>query len=174
MTKSTTIAVLILFTVSLAMVASCGQEIAGPADDPGTIDAPAALIDSDPPDDDDNGVRTPGYWKNHPASWPVGQLTLGGIVYAKQNCMEMLRQPARGDHSVILCRALVAAKLNVANGCDGACVAPDIVAADAWFAQFTKSSITVPVVPLSTRGGSLADVLDDYNNGLLCAPAGDD
>lgn len=170
MTKSTTIVVLILLAISIAMVASCGREVVGPVDNPSTNNAPGVLNDTDPPDDE-NGTRTPGYWKNHSASWPVEQLTLGGIEYSKQRCIEMLGNPTRGDHSVNLCRALIAAKLNIIDGCDGECVAIEIAIADVWFAQRAMAGTAVQVVPLSERGRPLADVLDDYNNGLLCAPA---
>src|SRR6185295_7670920 len=29
------------------------------------------------------GTGTPGYWKNHPAAWPVASITVGGITYTK-------------------------------------------------------------------------------------------
>jgi hypothetical protein len=170
MTRFTTLSVLFLLIVSIAMVASCGQEVVRPADDPGASNTAAVLGDTDLPEDDD-GTRTPGYWKNHPKAWPVGYLALGGAEYPKQRCIEMLGEPARGDHSVILRRALIAAKLNVADGCDGGCVAIEISAADVWFGQFMKATTPENVVPVSDRGRPLADVLDDYNNGLLCAPA---
>lgn len=161
---------LLLLVLSTALVTSCGQDVAAPADESGTSLARTGDTGLAQTDDDDNGVRSPGYWKTHAAAWPVGQLAVGDFVYSKQNCLDMLALPPRGDHSVTLCRQLIAAKLNLAKGCDGSCVASDIAAADAWFTEFNRASAQVEVVPMSSRGRPLADVLDDYNNGLLCAP----
>ena len=61
--------------------------------------------------------KTPGYWKTHADAWPVDTITIGGMTYAKADAIAMLGQVS-GDKWSTLFRALVAAELNVADGCD--------------------------------------------------------
>lgn len=77
------------------------------------------------PDGDDGGEdplvsafcpRGPGYWKNHPQDWPVMDLDLGGENLNQNALLEILNTPVRGDATVILARALITAKLNLAGG----------------------------------------------------------
>lgn len=75
---------------------------------------------------DDNGGDDPlvsdfcnrgtGYWKNHPQDWPVMDLDLGGENLNQASLLDILNTPASGDATVILARALITAKLNLAGG----------------------------------------------------------
>lgn len=65
--------------------------------------------------DNDNGCLSPGYWKNH--DWPVDSIQIGGVCYTEAQAKEIMCQPVKGDKTITLFKALVAAKLNEANGC---------------------------------------------------------
>ncbi|MCK9996589.1 MAG: hypothetical protein KAH56_09985 [Candidatus Krumholzibacteria bacterium] len=75
-----------------------------------------------------------GFWKNHPADWPVMDLDLGANNLDQAALLDILNTPPRGDATVILARALIAAKLNMAGGAgDG--IADVIDAADAYLTE---------------------------------------
>lgn len=59
-----------------------------------------------------------GFWKNNPDVWPVETLVLGDLEMDKDQLIQILRRSIRGHGSLLLARQLIAAKLNVANGCD--------------------------------------------------------
>jgi hypothetical protein len=111
-----------------------------------------------------------GFWKNHPNQWPVTQLQLGNVTYNQQQLLLILHQPVVGNGLVLLAHQLIAAKLNIANGADGSCIQDTIAAADALIGD-----LVVPPVGngfLAPRDVSaLADTLDQYNEGELCAPS---
>ncbi len=130
------------------------------------------------------GTGTPGYWKNHTDAWPVfgDQMIVGDwnhdtVCSAGEVCLELsldealtaISQPARGDTTWILARALITAWLNVSSGNDSSCIAQTIDDATAWLLANPIGS--------EVGGGSdawaiaqpLAEELDAYNNGLLCA-----
>lgn len=116
------------------------------------------------------GTGTPGYWKNHPEAWPVGSLFIGTRWYTKAEILTILDRPD-GDKWVTLFRALVAAKLNVAAGCDNSAVAGTISAASAWLGANPS-----PVKASSDDwrcGEPMYLRLDAYNNGLLNVEARD-
>jgi hypothetical protein len=62
--------------------------------------------------------QSPGFWKNHSELWPADLLSLGGIEMDQSQLIEIMRMSVRGNGSLLLARELIAAKLNVANGCD--------------------------------------------------------
>jgi len=116
------------------------------------------------------GTGTPGYWKNHPEAWPVTTITVGGVVYTKAQAIAWL-QASGSDKSVTMFRSLVAAKLNVLVGNDSGCVASTITAADAWMSTYGPVGGGVHAASLAWRlGEPLHRHLDNYNNGMLCAP----
>jgi hypothetical protein len=121
------------------------------------------------------GTGTPGYWKNHPEAWPVDEITIGGITYPKAEAIGYMQDPVSGDKLFTMFPALVAAKLNVLIGNDASCISATISAADNWMA--TYGPIGVNSVPASSEaweeGEPLYEQLDEYNNGLLCAPPRD-
>lgn len=124
-----------------------------------------------PPPPPAPGVGTPGFWKNHPEAWPVSSVTIGGLVFSRSQAIGLLGQPPKGDVTYILARALIAAKLNVAAGNPADCIATTIAAADAWLAVRPPGSKVSGGSAAWKQGEPLAKRLDDYNNGLLCAPA---
>ena len=113
-----------------------------------------------------NCTYTQGYWKNHPASWPVQEVTIGGVTYSKANAIsQIFNVSPQGDATYVLAHQLLAAKLNVLKGAAPAAVASAIPNADALLQANPLGSNPQG----STRDDMLAlsDTLDDYNNGRI-------
>lgn len=115
------------------------------------------------------GTATPGYWKNHPAAWPVNSITIGGNVYTKSQAISWMQTPVRGDKTKTMFAHLVSAKLNVLVGNESGCVDGTIADADAWMALHPVGSGVGGGTTAWALGAPLATVLDNYNNGLMCA-----
>lgn len=119
------------------------------------------------------GTGTPGYWKNHPEAWPVDSITVGGVSYSKAEAIAWL-ETAGKDRTLTMFSSLVPAKLNVLIGNDGSCVSSTIAAADEWMATYGPVGSGVHAASLAwKRGEPLHRQLDNYNNGMLCAPQRD-
>ena len=114
-----------------------------------------------------------GYWKTHPAAWPVTALTLGTVVYNQSQLLSILNSPVKGDASIILAKQLIAAKLNIANGSDPTPIAATIATADGLLDGCVLPCHVKPSSPLGGQMTAAAAILDQYNNGLLtpdCTP----
>jgi cysteine-rich repeat protein len=108
---------------------------------------------------------TQGYWKNHPAAWPVSSLTLGTVSYSKEQLLAIFHTPVKGNGLISLAHQLIAAKLNVAAGATPAAVSASIASADALIG----SLVAPPVGSGSLATGatsSLTGALDSFNNGV--------
>lgn len=114
------------------------------------------------------GTGTPGYWKNHPEAWPVDSITIGGITYTKEEAIEKMGLPD-GDKRNTMFRSLVCAMLNVIIGNESSCVDQTIIDANAWWAKYYGKCVKASSKAWKC-GEPLYFILDDYNNGLLCAP----
>ena len=108
-----------------------------------------------------------GYWKNHPAQWPVTQLQLGNVTYNQQQLLSILSQPVRGNGLVSLAHQEIAAKLNIANGADDSCIAQTLAEADALIGNLVIPPVGTGFLPPTGYERSLSL----YNEGSLCAPA---
>jgi hypothetical protein len=116
------------------------------------------------------GTGTPGYWKNHPEAWPVASITVGGVTYTKAQAISWLKKVGK-DKTTTMFSSLVPAMLNVMIGNDGSCVNPTIAAANAWMATHGPVGSGVHASSAAwTDGEPLHIILDNYNNGRLCAP----
>ena len=122
-----------------------------------------------PPPATQPGTGTPGYWKNHAAAWPSGGVTVGGVTYTIAEAITWLGRVG-SDKSITMFSSLVPAKLNVALGNDGSCVNDAIAAADSWMVAHPPGSGVAAASPDWKIGEPLHIQLDNYNNGLLCAP----
>jgi hypothetical protein len=115
------------------------------------------------------GTGTPGYWKTHPEAWPVAVVTLGGVDYSQAQALAFMDTPGK-DKSLTMFASLLSAKLNVMAGNDSSCVASTIEAADAWMTTYPAGS-NVKAASLAWKlGEPLHRLMDNYNNGMLCAP----
>lgn len=112
--------------------------------------------------------HTPGYWKNHPDSWPTDNIMIGGITYTKANAITIMNSPTKGDKTYNMFEHLVAAKLNVLMGCESSCIDEVIEDADEWMEDHPVGSNVKASDPAWDEGEPLKDMLDDYNNGFLC------
>jgi hypothetical protein len=115
------------------------------------------------------GTGTPGYWKNHPEAWPVSSITVGGQTYTKAEAIAWLGKVGK-DKSTTMFSSLVPAMLNILIGNDGSCVNATIVAANLWMAAHPVGSNVAGGSDAWAAGEPLHVTLDNYNNGLLCAP----
>jgi hypothetical protein len=116
------------------------------------------------------GTGTPGFWKNHPDAWPVQTINIGGVDYSETTAIFWLGNLGK-DKTTTMFAQLVSAKLNLMIGNDGSCVSSTIAAADLWMANYGPVGQNVSGSSAAWGAGQpLAQTLDAYNNGLLCAP----
>lgn len=81
-------------------------------------------------------VRDGARWLADSSSWPVETLPIGGVVYKQQELQAFLGDTSSNDASVILARALIAARLSEASGAQvPPAIATALADADAWSVQ---------------------------------------
>jgi hypothetical protein len=81
--------------------------------------------------------------------------------------MNVLKAPVRGDKTVAMAKQLVATLLNICAGNDSSCIDQTVIDANEWLLLYG------PVFASQKHwngGDVIQELLDDYNNGLLCAP----
>jgi hypothetical protein len=128
------------------------------------------------------GTGTPGYWKNHPTVWP-STIEVGGVTYVKDAPLGSIDQKVAigymgkvsGDKTLTMFAALISAKLNLWAGTKASCIQETVDLADAWMVTHKVGSIVKASHPdwsadSDDSGSTLHQLLDDYNNGRLCAP----
>jgi hypothetical protein len=147
----------------LALLAACSMEQAGRPWNPASVESPedvAAAVSASQA----SCTLTQGFWKNHIEAWP-SEISIGGVTYTAMEAIQILSTPPRGDATYILAHQLIAAKLNVLEGADDSAVATTIVQADAWLVLHPLGSD--PDGADREEGIALAEVLDEYNNGVI-------
>lgn len=117
-----------------------------------------------------NCPESQGFWKNHTAAWPnVMPMMIGTLnSYNQSKLLTIFKTPVRGDASIILAYQLIAAKLNVANNSK----VPDLVQNTI---SKSDAAIGISKIPAGVRPNthlghtmiSLAEILEEYNSGLL-------
>ena len=122
------------------------------------------------PDHPSPGTGTPGYWMNHPEAWPVEWLSIGGIVYTKDDAIAIMKMPTSTDMTYVMFQHLVAAELNVLIGNAAGCISGTISQAQDWMTIYPLGSGVAARSAAWKVGEPFKNLLDDYNNGLLCAP----
>ena len=116
------------------------------------------------------GTGTPGYWKNHPEAWPVQEITIGGKTYTKAAAIELLEKPGK-DKTLTMFSSLVPAILNTLIGNDSSCVSSTISLAQEWMLKYGPVGSNVAASSYAWKVGEpLHRTMDNYNNGMLCAP----
>jgi hypothetical protein len=114
-----------------------------------------------------NCTHTIGWYKTHENEWDVpGGLFVGTTNYSKADLLLILDEPAAGNKLLILCHQLIVAKLNVLSGADPSAAAATIALADALIGGLVPLPLggdNLPAEPAT----SYANLLDDYNNGLI-------
>jgi hypothetical protein len=119
------------------------------------------------------GCGTPGYWKNHPEAWPVDSITIDGVTYTEEQCIYLMSLPVKGDKTLTLFPAYVAAVLNVELGNCDCCIVDVLDEARVWLVDNPPGSDVQASSCAWKCGEPLYLCLDAYNNGLLCAPSRD-
>jgi len=112
------------------------------------------------------GTGTPGYWMNHPEAWPVTSIEVGGTTYTVEEAIELMKAPVKGDKSLTMFPAYVAALLNVLIGnCPPPCYSLDEV--NTWLTNFPVGSGVKANSEAwqYSHGEALYLCLDAYNNG---------
>ena len=143
-----------------------------PTATPTVTPTPTATPTATPTPTPSGCVFSQGYWKNHPEAWPVTSLQLGNVTYTQDQLLSILHQPVRGNGILILAHQEIAAKLNIANGADGSCIQQTLADADALIGDLVIPPIGDGYL-LPRDASPLADILDQYNEGMLCAPSCD-
>lgn len=111
-----------------------------------------------------------GFWKNT-AQWPVVELTIGGQTYNQAELLIILNTPSEGDASLILAKQIIAAKLNLANGQDGAVIQGVIDQADITLSAYA-GKLPYNIAPSTAEGQTLTNlstVTESYNAGAFTA-----
>jgi hypothetical protein len=120
------------------------------------------------------GTGTPGYWKNHPEAWPDPTITVGGVTYTVSEAIAILGTPVTKDKTYTMFASLVSAMLNVRIGNDSTCVGDAITAGQAWMAAYGPAGHGVAASSYAWKIGEPTHrLMDNYNNGMLCAPGRD-
>ena len=123
----------------------------------------------------DPGTGTIGYWKNHPEAWPVDEIIIGGITYTRDEAIEIMKsKKVKGDKTHDMFAQLVAAKLNVEIGNSSGCINGIIASADDWMSIYNVGTGVSADSEAWKMAEDWHEMLDDYNNGRLCAPHRDD
>jgi hypothetical protein len=116
------------------------------------------------------GTGTPGYWKNHSEAWPVSTITVGTVTYTKAEAIALLDQVGK-DKTLTMFSSLVSAMLNVRIGNDSSCVSSTITQAQEWMTTYGPAGRGVAASSYAWKVGEpLHRLMDNYNNGMLCAP----
>jgi len=117
------------------------------------------------------GTGTPGYWKTHPEAWPVASITVGGVSYTRDQAIAILGTPVTKDKTYTMFASLVSAMLNVQIGNDSTCVSEAIAAGQTWMATYGPAGHGVAASSYAWKiGEPVHRLMDNYNNGMLCAP----
>jgi hypothetical protein len=122
------------------------------------------------------GTGTPGYWKNHPEAWP-GPVVVGNVTYSLSTAVHpnlydaiKLMGKVSGDKTLSMFAALLSAKLNVMLDNNTVCITDTIGKANQWMVAHPVGSNVKASSPAWTEADQWHQLLDDYNNGKLCAP----
>jgi hypothetical protein len=127
--------------------------------------------------------RTPGFWKNHPDAWvrcedeeKTGLESLnfccaGGDVCEPEGCqmvskdqaIQMMKEPVKGDKYYTLAPALIAAQLNRLAGAETGCVDRVIHDARIWACE-NWGEVIEARSPEWQYAETLYEKLDYYNN----------
>ena len=115
------------------------------------------------------------YWKNNPDIWPLNSIPmkLGKHQYQKQKILDLLDLPVNNDASLVLAKALITAKFNIAQGSE---LSPIVLTIHDAMNSYGNKHLPYddPVAFLSPTGIqmlNLAATLNSFNAGELNSSA---
>ena len=120
------------------------------------------------------GTGTPGYYHkiDH---WPAHKvdngITVGGVHYSANQAIDWITMPVKGDKTLTMFPAMVAAIINMGIGNNYGCVLDTISQANDWMYAHPPGSGVKANSDAWDVGEPLYWTLDAYNNGHLCAPS---
>ena len=92
-------------------------------------------------------------------------------IYSKEDAIIAMSTKVKGDKTYTLFNSLISAKLSVANGNDDSCISEAIILADSWFCEHGPVGNQIRAGAITWQMIEETHIeLDDYNNGLSCAP----
>jgi hypothetical protein len=164
----------------------CRDLVAHPESKPVTVGTSSPFVDfkldsggeEQPPTEQPWGVGTgtPGYWKNHPEAWP-GPVSVGGVTYSLNTAVHpnlydaiKLMGKVSGDKTYSMFAQLISAKLNSMLANNTVCITDTIAKADQWMGAHPVGSGVKASSAAWAEADAWHQLLDDYNNGKLCAP----
>ncbi|HVK38439.1 MAG TPA: hypothetical protein VNA88_07915 [Candidatus Kapabacteria bacterium] len=106
------------------------------------------------------GTGTWGWWQANGNRWTVNIVTVGGISYTRSEAVALMGN-AGSDLCKRIARELIAAKLNVLNGNNAACIHQVIIDADAWLIANPIGTTN----PNTVTGNPIYRALQRYNTG---------
>jgi len=109
-------------------------------------------------------VHSDGYWKTHQSEWNVTSLTIGAVSYSAADVLAILNRPSQGNNGIVfLAHEVIAAELNIANGCKAAddCTTASLASANA------KIGAQNPLTATTAKGFKDPEEarLHDFNTG---------
>jgi hypothetical protein len=107
---------------------------------------------------------TQGFWKNHPQSWPVSELSLGSVSYSKADLLAIMGKEVDGNGLLALAHQMIAARLNIAGGASSAAIAATLTEADALIGNLVVPPVGKGTLPPS-KTSALNDRLTAFNEG---------
>jgi hypothetical protein len=129
------------------------------------------------------GVRTPGYWKNHAAAWPIDEITIGDTTYSKAQAIRIIKKATKRNMWTLMFAHVVSADLNMLAGVLEDCgdevdeVVQLIIEGKQWLAANQElQPVRANHSTWTDEAEFIKDTLDAFNNGdlsLSCAPAHD-
>lgn len=90
---------------------------------------------------------------------------IGGTTYTQTQLLAILDTSPEGDATYILAHQLIAAKLNILYGADGTAVQTTVTESDVYLTAHPMGSN--PTDPDREQGVTMANTLDQYNNGVI-------
>jgi len=99
----------------------------------------------------------------------VNQLQLGNVTYNQQQLLLILEHSVRLNGLVSVAHQEIAAKLNIANGADGSCIAQTLADLDALIGDLVVPPVGDASLLLRVTA-SYVSTLTQYNEGFLCNP----
>jgi hypothetical protein len=89
---------------------------------------------------------------------------------SRETAIPLIKAPDSKDKTLTLFASLISAKLNLWNGTNGTCISGTITDADKWLMTYPVGTGVRASSYAWKEGEPFHRMMDNYNNGMLCAP----